>query len=51
MLSSMAVIRSAAEDVRLPELGLMEEREMGNHPVAQDGVEGACTMQHTHNSF
>lgn len=49
MLSSMAVIRSAAEDVRLPELGLREGREKGNHPVAQNGVEGRMsTMQRTH---
>lgn len=48
MLSSMPVIRSAAEDARLPELGWREGREKGNHPVAQDGVEGGCTAQHTH---
>ncbi len=48
MLSSMPVIRSAAEDARLPKLGWRKGREKRNHPVAQDGVEGGCTAQHTH---
>lgn len=42
MLSSMAVIRSAAEDARLHKLGL---RWGGNHPNARRAEDG-CTRQH-----
>lgn len=44
MLSSMVVIRSAAEDSRLPGLGLREGQEKGNHLVAQDGVHAMNTL-------
>lgn len=48
MLSSMAVIRSAAKNVRLSELGLMEERD--NEPSYCPGQRGGrmnavtCTL-------